>query len=127
MMFLEWLRFALVALCMAAGIFILVSALIGLFRFDYALNRIHAAAMSDTLSLLLFVLGLVIAVGWDVVALKLVVVLLLQWLTSPLSSHMLAQFEYRADSDVEHHIDLTDAQFRSDNDNNDNEKEVAQE
>ena len=116
MMFLEWLRFILVALCMLGGLFTMIVAILGLYRFDFALNRIHSAAMGDTLSLFLFVLGLVIAVGWNVVALKLVLVLLLQWLTSPLASHMLAQFEYHADEHLAEHIDLSQAQFRQESD-----------
>lgn len=116
MMFLEWLRFILVALCMLGGMFTMIVAILGLYRFDFALNRIHSAAMGDTLSLFLFVLGLVIAVGWNVVALKLVLVLVLQWLTSPLSSHMLAQFEYHADEHLAEHIDLSEAQFRQESD-----------
>ena len=116
MMFLAWLRFILVALCMLGGLFTMIVAILGLYRFDFSLNRIHSAAMGDTLSLFLFVLGLVIAVGWNVVALKLVMVLVLQWLTSPLASHMLAQFEYRADDQLEEHIDLSDAEFRQESD-----------
>ena len=116
MMFLEWLRFILVALCMLGGMFTMIVAILGLYRFDFALNRIDSSAMGDTLSLFLFVLGLVIAVGWNVVALKLVLVLVLQWLTSPLSSHMLAQFEYHADEHLEEHIDLSQAQFRQESD-----------
>ena len=116
MMFLEWLRFILVALCMLGGLFTMIVAILGLYRFDFALNRIHSAAMGDTLSLFLCVLGLVIAVGWNVVALKLVLVLLLQWLTSPLASHMLAQFEYHADEHLAEHIDLSQAQFRQESD-----------
>ena len=116
MRFLEWLRFILVALCMLGGLFTMIVAILGLYRFDFALNRIHSAAMGDTLSLFLFVLGLVIAVGWNVVALKLVLVLLLQWLTSPLASHMLAQFEYHADEHLAEHIDLSQAQFRQESD-----------
>lgn len=112
MMFLEWLRFILVALCMLGGLFTMIVAILGLYRFDFSLNRIHSAAMGDTLSLFLFVLGLVIAVGWNVVALKLVLVLVLQWLTSPLASHMLAQFEYRADDQLQEYIDLSEAEFR---------------
>ena len=37
-----------------------------------------------------------VAVGFRAVLWKLVLVLVIQWYTSPLSSHMLAQFEYRA-------------------------------
>ena len=113
MMALQWLRFIIVALCMAGGLFTMVCAIIGLYRFDFALSRIHAAAMGDTLSLFLFIIGLVIALGWDIVALKLLLVLVLQWLTSPLSSHMLAQFEYRADEYLSQHVDLTDAEFHT--------------
>ncbi len=116
MMFLEWLRFAIVALCMLGGMFTMIVAILGLYRFDFALNRIHSAAMGDTLSLFLFALGLVIAVGWNVVALKLAMVLVLQWLTSPLASHMLAQFEYHADEHLQEHIDLSEAEFRQESD-----------
>ena len=50
----EWIRFALSAMCILGGLVTLIIALIGLLRFDFALNRIHAAAMADTLALLLF-------------------------------------------------------------------------
>ena len=49
----EYIRFALSAVCMLGGAVTLIVALIGLLRFDFALNRIHAAAMADTLALLI--------------------------------------------------------------------------
>ena len=67
----EWIRFGLCAVFMLAGLFIMVVSIIGLYRFDFALNRIHAAALGDTLSLLLFTVGLLIAVGFHAVAWKL--------------------------------------------------------
>ena len=89
----EWIRFGVTALCVVGGLFALLTALLGLFRFDYALNRLHAAAIADTLAL---------AVLW-----KLVLVLVIQWYTSPLSSHMLAQFEYRAgQEDLARYLEL---------------------
>ena len=104
-----WIRFGLVALFMLAGLFTLITSLVGLFRFDFALNRIHAAAMADTMSLLFFLVGIMIAVGWDAVVWKLLLVLVLQWCTSPLCSHMLSQFEYRADETLSDHLDLSHA------------------
>lgn len=92
----EWIRFGVTALCVVGGLFALFTALLGLFRFDYALNRLHAAAIADTLALGLVLLGVMVAVGFRAVLWKLVLVLVIQWYTSPLSSHMLAQFEYRA-------------------------------
>ena len=105
----QWIRFGLVALFMLAGLFTLITSLVGLFRFDFALNRIHAAAMADTLALLLFLLGIAIAIGFHAVVWKLVLVLIIQWCTSPLCSHMLSQFEYRADETLSDHLDLSHA------------------
>lgn len=110
-MTLAWIRFGLTALCMAGGVFVMAVSIIGLFRFDFALNRIHAAAMADTLALLLFLLGIVIAIGFHAVVWKLVLVLIIQWCTSPLCSHMLSQLEYRANENLAHYQDLTDAEF----------------
>ena len=73
----EWIRFGLCAAFLLAGLFIMVVSIIGLYRFDFALQRIHAAALGDTLSLLLFTIGILIAVGFHAVAWKLVLVLVL--------------------------------------------------
>ena len=58
----EWIRFGVTALCVVGGLFALLTALLGLFRFDYALNRLHAAAIADTLGLSLLVLAVMLAV-----------------------------------------------------------------
>ena len=35
----------------------------------------------------------------------------MQWCTSPLSSHMLSQFEYRTDPYLSEHVELPDANY----------------
>lgn len=102
----EWIRFGLTALCVLAGCFALLTAIVGLFRFDFALNRLHASAIADTMGLALLVLGVMIAVGLRPVLWKLLLVVVLQWCTSPLSGHMLAQFEYRVNQNLEQHLEL---------------------
>ena len=89
-----------------AGCLVFIISLAGVFRFKYVLNRIHAAAMADTLALLLFLLGVILAFGWSAVVWKLALVLLLQWCTAPLVSHMLAKLEYRADRTLDEHLVL---------------------
>lgn len=79
----EWIRFGLAALCVLGGCFALLTAIVGLFRFDFALNRLHASAIADTLGLALLVLGVMIAVGLRPVLWKLLLVVVLQWCTSP--------------------------------------------
>ena len=81
----EWIRFGLCAAFLLAGLFIMVVSII----------------------------GILIAVGFHAVAWKLVLVLVLQWLTSPLSSHMLSMFEYRADENLGQHLDLSDAEYHT--------------
>ena len=74
----EWIRFGLAALCVLAGCFALLTAIVGLFRFDFSLNRLHAAAIADTLALGLVLLGVMVAVGFRAVLWKLVLVLVIQ-------------------------------------------------
>ena len=102
----EWIRFGLTALCVLAGCFALLTAMVGLFRFDFTLNRLHAASIADTLGLSL----LVLAVGLRPVLWMLLLVVILQWCTSPLSGHMLAQFEYRVNQNLEQHLELPDGE-----------------
>lgn len=78
----EWIRFGLAALCVLGGCFALLTAIVGLFRFDFALNRLHASAIADTMGLAL-VLGVMIAVGLRPVLWKPPLVVVPQWCTSP--------------------------------------------
>lgn len=88
---IDWLRFGLGALLTAGGLFVLLTAVLGQFRFRSALNRIHAAALVDTFGILLMLAGLILCAGWSLVSLKLVLVIAFLWLTSPVSSHLLGK------------------------------------
>lgn len=90
---LEWIRFALVALCVLGGLCVMLAATFGVFRFRYVLNRMHAAAMGDTLGMLLLFVGLILYAGFSFDALKLILVVALFWLAGPVSSHLIARLE----------------------------------
>jgi len=107
-MTLEWIRFGFVAFFFAVGIAILYISVFGTYRLRFALNRIHSAAMTDTLVLMLFVLALVIAEGISFTSLKFVMAIALQWCTSPIASHMMAKFEYLTDDRLYEHCTLID-------------------
>ena len=94
---LEWIRFGAVALFFAVGIAVLFLSVFGTYRLRFALNRLHSAAMTDTLVLILFVLALMTAEGFSFTSLKFMMAIALQWCTSPLASHMMAKFEYLTD------------------------------
>lgn len=46
------------------------SAVLGLFRFDYVLNRMHAAAVGDSLGIFCVLIGLMLLHGWSLSAAK---------------------------------------------------------
>ena len=88
----EWIRFGLCTFCVLGGLFAVFTAILGLFRFDFALNRLHASAVADTLGLGLMALGAAIAVGWSAVCWKLALVVVL--------------LEYRTDAALPAHLEL---------------------
>jgi multicomponent Na+:H+ antiporter subunit G len=90
---MEWVRFSLVALFLIIGIIFMVLATVGVYRFHYVLNRMHAAAMGDTLGLLSCLVGLMIFTGFSLVTLKLLLVIVCLWIASPVASHLISRLE----------------------------------
>jgi len=76
------------------GLFVYLVSVLGLFRFKYVLNRMHAAALGDTLGILFVLLGLILLVGFGFHALRMGLIICFLWLASPVSSHLLAKAEF---------------------------------
>lgn len=91
-----------------AGLCCLVSGVVGVFRFKYALNRIHAAALMDTVGILLMLLGVICAIGFDITCLKILVVIAFLWMTSPVSSHLIGRMEITINDDLDHDMAVID-------------------
>ncbi len=89
----EWIRFFVVAGLLLVGMFFEVLAVFGVQKFKKALNRMHAAAMGDTLGVLFIFLGLIVMRGLSMDSLKLFLVILFFWLASPVSGHMISRLE----------------------------------
>ena len=90
---LEWIRFILTALLLLSGLFILLTAIVGVHKFDYVLNRMHAAAMGDTLGLLFCLAALIVSAPDIWTALKLLLIIVFLWVASPVASHLIARLE----------------------------------
>ncbi len=88
---MENIRFVTVSLLLSASLLVLCLGVLGTWRFRSALNRLHAAAVNDTLGLLLAMLAMAVAGDSLATSLKYLLVLLLLWISSPLSSHLIAQ------------------------------------
>ena len=82
-----------------AGVFIFLTAVVGLYGMKYILNRMHAAALCDALGIFLVLAGLAVLRGLSMAAMKLVLILLFLWITSPVASHLLAEMEIETNPD----------------------------
>lgn len=99
----EWLRFLAGAALLLCGLAIFLIEMIGVYRFRYVLNRMHAAAMGDTLGIGFGLLGLMVMSGFHFTSLKLLLVILFLWFSSPVSSHLIAWLEVETDEEKEEH------------------------
>lgn len=93
-------KFVLSAGFILGGLFMFITAMIGVNRYKHALNRMHPAAIGDTLGILLVIVGLVIWRGFSFVSMKLLICVLFFWLASPVASHMIAQLEVETDDNM---------------------------
>lgn len=89
----EWIKFFIVAFFMLSGLLIACSSVYGVFRFQYVLNRIHAAAIMDTLVIGFIMIGCMVYLGFSMVTLKVCFILIFLWLSSPVASHLISKLE----------------------------------
>jgi multicomponent Na+:H+ antiporter subunit G len=76
--------------CFVAGGFFTVTGAIGVIRFPDVFTRLHAASMTDTMGAGLIVAGFAVQSGSVLTTVKLVLVLLFLWVTSPVATHAVA-------------------------------------
>jgi len=78
-------------LCLAAGGFFVVVGCLGLVRMPDLYTRMHAASVTDTLGAGLLIAGMMLQAGASLVSVKLAMVALLIFFTSPAATHALAR------------------------------------
>ena len=93
MQILEWIRFLLGVALLLAGLGIFLLQIFGVFKFKYVLNRMHAAAMGDTLGIGVSLTGLIVLCGLNFTSLKMALIIVFLWLASPVSSHLISRLE----------------------------------
>ena len=89
----EWIRFIAGTVVLLCGLSIFVVEIFGIFHMRYVLNRMHAAAMGDTLGISISLIGLMIFSGFNFTTLKMALIVVFLWLASPVSSHLIARLE----------------------------------
>ena len=106
MAILEWIRFLAGAGLLLAGLGIFLLQIYGVFKFKYVLNRMHAAAMGDTLGIGASLIGLILLSGLNVTSLKMALIIVFLWLASPVSSHLISRLEVVTNEHLEAECEL---------------------
>ena len=97
---MEMIRFVLGSLFILCGLVIFIIEIFGNFRFGFVLNRMQAAAIGDSFGIVLCLVGTMFYFGWSLACLKLLFVEIFLWLSSPVSSHLVAKLEAETNEDL---------------------------
>lgn len=103
---LEWIKICIGCTFLFCGIAIFFTELFGVFHFKYVLNRMHAAAMGDTLGITSCLIGLMIFSGFNYTTLKILLIIIFLWCASPVSSHVLARLEAATNENLSEHCEI---------------------
>lgn len=105
---LDTIRFIASLVLTLAGLFVLLSGVVGIFKFKYSLSRIHAGALFDTAGIVLMLLGVIIGVGINLTSLKMLIIIGFLWLTSPVSGHLIGRLEITINDELEKDMAVLD-------------------
>jgi multicomponent Na+:H+ antiporter subunit G len=75
--------------CFIIGAVFLVAGGVGVIRLPDTYTRMHAAGLTDTMGAGLLLLGMMLQGGFSFITIKLIIILIFLWFTSPTSSYAL--------------------------------------
>lgn len=81
--------------CLILGAFMSLLAGIAVLRFPDTMSRIHAATKPQVLGIILLMLGVGLRLGSPAVIGTLVLIVILQFVTAPVSAHLTVRVAYR--------------------------------
>lgn len=105
----NWIQLGIGTAFLLCGMVIFVLQIFGVFHLKYVLNRMHAAAMGDTLGISISLIGLMVISGLNFTTLKLGLVIVFLWFASPVSSHLIARLEATTNEELEKYCELPKA------------------
>ena len=100
---LSLIRDIVAVILILIGLSLFIIEIYGVFRFSFVLNRMHAAAIGDTLALSFCMLGLMLLSGFNYITAKFLLVIVFLWISSPTASHLIAKFEITTNESVTKH------------------------
>ena len=100
----ETVRLIIAAVLMLFGVISVFLGILGVFRFRFVMNRMHCAAIIDSVGLACILLGLIL-LTWSLAYIpKLLAILALYWVGSPIAAHLVSRMEISTDETAPEHM-----------------------
>jgi len=96
MLVLDWVRSGLAAACIAAGVILMLGAVIGLLRFPDIFTRLHAAGATMSVGVCVCLFGLLILSSTILAGAKLAFLIALVASVTPVLSHIVGSAAHAA-------------------------------
>jgi multicomponent Na+:H+ antiporter subunit G len=96
LLILEYALNALSAGLMLTGALFVMAGAVGMIRLPDFYTRMHAAGVTDTLGAELIIVGLMVQSGWSLVTVKLALLGVIIFVTSPTATHATANAAYKS-------------------------------
>ena len=100
----DTIRLMIAAVLMLLGVIAGAISILGVFRFHFVMNRMHCAAILDTLAMAGIFGGLMVAKASLAYTPKLLAALVVLWVGSPIASHLVSRMELLTDETAAEHI-----------------------
>lgn len=111
MQIVERIRFVAGVVLLLIGLSIFMLQIFGVYKFKYVLDRMHAAAMGDTLGIGVSMTGLILLSGFNFTSLKMALIIVFLWLASPVSSHLISRLEVVTNEHLAEHCQLPEEKW----------------
>lgn len=108
----EWIRFGFCAFFAVTGLICFATAVLGVYKFSFIMDRIHSGGIGDTMGLACIAASVFLTGGIGMNDLKLILLLVFMWCTSPVSSHFLSQTEYFTNPHLFDHMKKGDPSWK---------------
>lgn len=89
------IRLVIASALLLLGLFVFLTEVVGFFKFNYIMMRIHAAGIGDTLGIMSIAAAVAVLIGTPNAVLKLLLIVVFMMLTNPVLTHLLANMEYK--------------------------------
>lgn len=88
------------------GVLMFFLEIIGIFKYKYLLNRMHAAGMGDTSGIFMCLIGLIFINGLNFTSAKLALIVIFLWFASPTASHLISRLEVSTNEELGRNVDI---------------------